>query len=156
VNDSRLFICPTSELAANPDGWRIPTLAELDQATGATLARYQETMGGNFGYNMGYLDDGKLRSAKNEHRTHYAMLADAPSNSQPDRRTANHGGRGQNVLFEDGHIEFLKSLPSPKISDDPFHNRNGIVAAGTDRNDAVLGNSGDRPMPIDWINESQR
>lgn len=158
VTDPRLFVCPTSNLAANLDGWKIPTLRELDAADGPTLAKYQKTMGGDFGYNMGYLDGGKLRPAQNERRTHYAMLADAPSDSQPDRRTTNHDGQGQNVLFEDGHIEFLKSLPSPKLSDDPFHNRNGVVAAGTDANDAVLGRSADRPMPMpmDWINESQR
>ena len=156
VTDPRLFLCPSSQLAADTNGWKVPTLSELDRATGETLARYQENMGGDFGYNMGYLDGGELRPARNEYRTHYAIVADAPSDTEPDRRTTNHDGRGQNVLFEDGHIEFLKTLPGPKVSDDPFHNRNGIVAAGTDPNDAVLGNSADRPMPINWIGESLR
>lgn len=156
VTDPRLFLCPTSSLAANLNGWKIPTLDELDRATGSTLARYQQTMGGDFAYNMGYLDGGKLRPARNENRAYYAMLADAPSDAHPQRRTMNHDGRGQNVLFEDGHIEFLNSLPSPKLSDDPFHNRDGIVAAGIDRNDSVLGNSGDRPVPTGWISESDR
>ena len=156
VSDPRLFLCPTSKLAGNPDGWKVPTLDELDRATGSTLDRYQQTMGGSFAYNMGYLDGGKLRPASNEGRNYYAMLADAPSDAHPQRRTVNHGGQGQNVLFEDGHIEFLKSLPSPKLSDDPFYNRDGIVAAGTDRDDSVLGNSGDRPLPVDWISETDR
>jgi len=156
VTDPRLFVCPTSKLATNLDGWKIPTLNELDQATGETLARYQQTMGGDFAYNMGYVDDGKLRPAKNEHRQYYAMLADAPSDVHPQRRTLNHDGRGQNVLFEDGHIEFLSAVPSPKLADDPYHNRAGLVAAGTDPNDSVLGSSADKPMPDGWVSEANR
>jgi len=156
VTDPRLFVCPSSKLATNLDGWKIPTLDELDEATGPTLTHYQQTMGGDFAYNMGYLEGGKLRPARNNHRKYYAMLADAPSDAHPQRQTLNHSGRGQNVLFEDGHIEFLTSVPSPKLADDPYRNREGRVAAGIDPNDSVLGRSSDKPLPDDWISESGR
>jgi anti-sigma factor RsiW len=156
VDDPRLFVCPSSELADNLDGWEVPSLEALDKATGPTLDKYRKTMGGSYGYNLGYLKDGELKPPANEHRSHFALLADAPSDDQPNRRTANHEGRGQNVLYEDGHVAFLTTLPLPRSADDPFHNRHGAVAAGVDRDDAVLGRSADPPMPMDWVAEPRR
>jgi hypothetical protein len=76
------------------------------------------------------------------------LVGDAPSNSLPRRVSSNHQGRGQNVLYEDGRVHFLPELPSARIFDDPYHNRDGWVAAGVDLNDAVLGASADHPLPV--------
>ena len=66
----------------------------------------------------------------------------------PGRQSANHGGRGQNVLFEDGSIRFIRHVPDPPhLPDDPFHNLDGEVAAGRAFDDAVIGASSDRPIP---------
>ncbi len=97
---------------------------------------------------MGFVEDGRLLRASNSRRGEYVLAGDRPSNSQPRRVSGNHSGRGQNVLCEDGRVQFLPQLPSPQILDDPYHNRDGWVAAGVDRDDAVLGASADHPMPV--------
>jgi hypothetical protein len=153
VNDSRCFVCPASPLAGELDGWEIPSLDTLDHAVGATLAEYQKKMGGSFGYALGYAEAGEVRPPQDNRRPHYALLADAPCSNQPTRCSMNHLGRGQNVLYEDGHVAFLTCLPPSHLPDDPFHNRHGIVAAGVDKDDSVLGASSEKPMPLEWIGE---
>jgi hypothetical protein len=45
------------------------------------------------------------------------LLADAPSADLPGQGFWSHGGRGQNVLFEDGHVGFLPSTASRDSAD---------------------------------------
>jgi hypothetical protein len=73
-------------------------------------------------------------------------MADAPSLSLPNRQTQHHGGRGQNVLFEDGHVAFLTSSQPCDSADDIFANDHHLVAAGDHQNDSVIAPSGTAPM----------
>jgi len=154
--ESSVFICPSSALSRERNGFRVPLLEELDKAAGSELLAWHRSMGGDYGYNLGYLVDGRLLRPSNARRVQYVLVADSPSNSQPRRVSANHRGRGQNILYEDGHVEFITRLPSPKVPDDPYHNRQGWVAAGVDRDDAVLGASADPPLPGSLIEELER
>ena len=151
--NSQMFLCPASSRATRSGAFSVPKVEALDQATGRELVALQKSMGGDFGYNMGFTADGKLLRTKNARRDRYVLVGDAPSNSRPRRASANHADRGQNVLFEDGHVHFLRQLPSTPALDDPFHNRDGWVAAGLDRDDAVLGASEDSPIPVTLISE---
>jgi prepilin-type processing-associated H-X9-DG protein len=45
------------------------------------------------------------------------LLADAPSADLPGQGFPSHGGRGRNVLFEDGHAEFLSAAGSSGVAD---------------------------------------
>jgi hypothetical protein len=157
VQDTKLFLCPGSPKFAAAGGRRIPklpTLEELDRATGDQLLRYQAEIGGDFGFNMGYFADDEVLPPRNSRRVNYALLADAPSDLKPGRASTHHAGRGQNVLFEDGQVRLVNldntladGTSSESALDDPYHNRAGKVAAGLDIIDAVLGRSNDRPMP---------
>jgi len=151
--NSQMFLCPGSPRSGNAGNVRVPLLEELNGAGGKELAALQKAMGGDYGFNMGYVDGGKLLRAANSRRGQYVLAGDAPSNSRPRRASANHADRGQNVLFEDGHVHFLRQLPIDPTLDDPFHNRNGWVAAGVDRDDAVLGASEDSPIPVALISD---
>ena len=53
--------------------------------------------------------------------------------------------RGNNVLFVGGNVRFATTTMVGMNGDDIYCNRNGQVAAGIDRADAVLGRAGDRP-----------
>ena len=152
----RIFLCPSSPLVRSGSEFRVPTLDELDKATGQKLVALQQSMGGDYGYTLGYTQDGKLQKPCNARRPGFVLLADAPSDTQPGRASANHRGRGQNLLYEDGHVQFLMKLPSPDLTDDPFHNRDGRVAAGLDCDDAVLGASSDPPLPLTLNGDSAR
>jgi hypothetical protein len=147
------FLCPASLAIEDMTDFRVPLLVELDRAEGQELKRLQRTMGGHYGYNLGYLAGSQLERPRDLRRPQFAMAGDAPSNAQPRRVSANHQGRGQNVLYEDGRVQFLAYLPAPRVLDDPYHNREGWVAAGLDRDDAVLGASSDPPLPVALVSE---
>jgi len=68
-----------------------------------------------------------------------------PSDTQSGENSPNHGGRGQNVLFQDGHVVFLKKR---LLGDhDLYLNKDKKVAAGRDADDFVLGASASKPVP---------
>ncbi len=159
VLDPRTFVCPTGFYGTNLSQFQTPSWEQLDAATGDELRKMHETIGGDYGYNMGYTQDGQLVAPRDERRANYPLLTDRPSDGRPGRTTANHGGLGQNIQCEDGSVrwcptESLRARPtSPDLSDDPFHNRHGKVEAGLDRHDAVIGASADSPLPIQLISE---
>jgi hypothetical protein len=142
--DSRRLVCPTSSLAADPQ-FRVPTTGEvLLIESPEELDSQRAAMGGSYGYTLGYIDDNQYRTTKNLHRPFFAVMADAPGNG-PQYQSLNHGGRGQNVLFEDGRVVFYTS-PRAGGLDDIFVNDAGVVAAGTHRDDSVIGAS--RAVPV--------
>ncbi len=143
--DDVMLICPSSELARRNKPWQVPTLAEIERASRMHLVELQENAGGSYAYNIGYVEDLKYRGVVNQGRTHFALLGDAPSYHLPGRRSANHGGRGQNILYEDGHILFV-SDPQLLREDDPLRNRAGYLEAGQDCDDAVVAPSAVRPI----------
>jgi hypothetical protein len=153
IENPKTFFCPGNpQLVASLPEFPIPTLEQVDHASEVQLETYQRTMGGGYGYSLGYQQDESLQPPRNSRRPSYPLLADAPHDSQPGRVSTNHDRQGQNMLFEDGQVRFIKmSNPASNQEmalDDPYHNRLGIVAAGLDFNDAVLGRSNDRPMPV--------
>lgn len=151
IEDQRTFFCPGNpQLVASLADKPIPTLEQLDSAPAEQLEKYHRTMGGGYGYSLGYQEDDELQPPRNSRRASYPLLADAPHDSQPGRLSNNHERQGQNMLFEDGQVRFIKmNGPAEETAlDDPFHNRLGQVAAGLDLNDAVIGRSNDHPMPV--------
>ena len=67
-------------------------------------------------------------------------MSDRPPRDQGLGNSPNHGGAGQNVLFQDGSVRFITNR-SLNFDDDIFRNKAGKIEAGTDANDAVLGPS---------------
>jgi len=118
-------------------------------------------MGGSYGYNLGYLLDGRYHSTDNLQRPTFALMADAPDSESvrgesvrgnsavpAQLSSLNHGRRGQNVLFEDGHVEFLKGCNAEGCPDNIFLNDRGQPTAGVHRDDAVIGPSHAHPLPV--------
>jgi hypothetical protein len=142
--DPGLTLCPAVARSADPP--RAPSLAELRSSTGARLAWLVDRIGGDYGYTLGYLQNGRLVPIRNLGRSDFPLMADAPSRHLPGRQSANHRGRGQNLLFEDGHVEFVTRCPRCSASDDYFHNEDGLVAAGKHVRDSVIGHSSAQPI----------
>ena len=72
-----------------------------------------------------------------------------PIPSWPRATSANHRGRGQNTLYEDGHVEFLPTCQAcPMTKDDLYHNDDWEVAPGKHDNDSVIGPS--EIPPLGW------
>jgi hypothetical protein len=139
--DQHSLLCPGSRLAHESHRWRVPRLEEIDRAEGQHLSLLQRLMGGSYGYPLGYLADGRYCPPRNEGRTYFALMADAPSLHLEERRSSNHCGRGQNVLFEDGHVTFVIECTTLPRIDALFVNRFGYAEAGADKDDSVIGAS---------------
>ena len=150
VDGPESFVCPGSPLARTRR-FRVPTLEEMLSASPDELARLRDSMGGSFGYNLGFLENGRYYSTRNLRRPYFALMADAPCTSLPGYQSANHDNRGQNILFEDGRVMFY-SVPKPHDrADDVFVNEWGMIDAGMHRNDSVIGASASVPHARDAI-----
>ena len=145
LNDPRRVVCPGSPLAEDGQ-FHVPSLDELLAAVGEERDRLHGSMGGSYGYVLGYVEDGRYRSTRNMRRPYFALMADVPSTDLPCYQSVNHSGRGQNVLFEDGRVTFL-SMPKPhERADDLFVNESGMVAAGNHQDDSVIASSASVPL----------
>jgi prepilin-type processing-associated H-X9-DG protein len=141
-----------------PANGRIPptqlTLRDLQQMDPDVLDQSAWNLGGSYAYSLGY------RDAEGAHGPHFdpnlanfsrPILADRPQREivlGDLRNSPNHGGRGQNVLFMDGHCDFCaqRILPCPVGGlDDIYLSQDNKVQAGCGPWDTVLGNSGARP-----------
>jgi hypothetical protein len=150
VTEENCFVCPGSPLARELEGapFKVVSLKELDEADSPTASLLQRTLGGSYGFNLGYTLDGKHYAPRNLGRSQYALLADAPSPLSAGRQSVNHGGSGQNVFFEDGHVRFLRLCQGPECGGDNFYvSDRGHVEAGTHPNDAVIAESAATPVP---------
>ncbi|QDU99066.1 hypothetical protein [Lignipirellula cremea] len=145
LQSPRSLICPDSALATD-NSWRVPTLQDLKQSSGQQLASLQKASGGSYGYTLGHVSDGFYQPTRNQARTYFAIMSDAPSSRTANHQSENHGGRGQNVLYEDLHIRFVRSMETASQDDDFFANRHGVIAAGADENDVVIGASDAIPV----------
>lgn len=148
--EEQLLLCPNSPLAAQPEtcnSFHVPCRKDLETASGAKLASLQKKMGGSYGYTLGYLQDGEYRSVQNQGRSNFAIMADAPSLDLEGRHSMNHGGCGQNVLFEDGHVNYVTNCMQDDSADHIYLNDDGLMAAGTHEQDSAIGSSHTSPVP---------
>lgn len=113
----------------------IPSIAQLENAKDRQLEYLKRSMSGHFGYSMGY-SDGQKYQPLSSGLTNTVLVADMPSVNKPGRRSINHGSWGQNCLFGDGRVEFIKG---DSVGEDAiFVNDYGIVAPGTSPRDSVI------------------
>ncbi len=147
LGEQRLIICPGSKLAEDVENFDVPTWAELEAAAPAEQLRMVKTMGGSYGFSLGYRqEDGEHSPPLALGRSTHVILADAPSRDHQDRMSGNHGACGQNLLFEDFHVEYVTGCRTRACRDHIFENRNGEQAAGLDRDDVVIGPSEASPF----------
>ncbi len=142
LKDHSTLVCPASDLATRADKFRVPTMAELQKAQGAELTRLQQAMGGSYGYHLGYVSNGENRPTKNLGRSNFALMADAPQVQRTGQQSPNHGGIGENVLFEDGHVVYQTTPTTRGGADNIYLNDRGQVAPGLHKDDSVIAGSG--------------
>ena len=143
--DRRVFLCPAKGNTVTV--LEIPPLSDIAAAQGPRLVNLHRTMGGDYAYTLGYVKQGHLYGIRNRGRENVAILADAPLENLRNVSIGTHG-RGQNVLYEDGHLGYQVSRRRPGVPhDDIFFNDQGQVSAGLHADDAVLGASHVSPFP---------
>jgi hypothetical protein len=108
----------------------------LNSAKGIQLCNLQRVQSGHYGFSMGSCGTEGYLSPQIMGRTNVVLVADRPSMTLVGRRSANHGGRGQNCLFEDGHVAFVSG---DSVGEDPiFINDYNLVAPGCRPEDNVI------------------
>jgi len=150
LTDDHRVLCAGAPEADQADDFRVPSIAEILAAHGAELSQMQQMMGGSYGYNLGVREGGRIVGVRDQGRTHFALMADAPAVT-PGRNSPNHAGQGQNVLFECGRVRYLVKPRPGDQADDFFLSARGFVEAGLHRDDAVVARSAARPAP--WQND---
>lgn len=138
------LLCPSSP-QARADAAPV-SLDSLRKADGEQLLALQRNMGGSYGYALGYEQDGRYYGHRNRARARFALVADSSSPQQGGDASLNHEGRGQNVLYEDGHVQFQRTCTAVGCQDDIYHNDLGIIGAGQHVNDSVVAPSWARPV----------
>jgi prepilin-type processing-associated H-X9-DG protein len=128
------------------------TFADLGQMSRDDFKAVTRNLAGCYAYSLGYREAGgtALYGLTKGMDSYLPLMADAPScdgsNDVLAGNSTNHGGRGQNVLFIDGHVEF-RTTRSLGGDDDIYLNAEHKVAAGRGPGDAVLGRSDAVPFP---------
>lgn len=123
----------------------------------------QQTAGGHYAYTLGVRDGGIYASPRFQGRSSFAMMSDAAlmqgleswmsesGNGRANMATSldgfiSHGGRGINVLYEDGRVRFLPRESLGQMPDNPLLNHDGRSEAGVTIDDASLAPSWQPPF----------
>jgi prepilin-type processing-associated H-X9-DG protein len=143
------FRCPASgEL-----GGLALTLEQVREMSDDEFQRAAPRLACCYGYSLGYRDATGVcqgpRYDPAQPSAHLPLMSDCPPVDLTLGNSRNHGGRGQNVLFMDGHVRFCTSRTVGVGGDDIFVNWDNRVAAGRDATDAVIGRSAAHPTQPD-------
>jgi hypothetical protein len=149
LDEPRSLLCPSSPLAEQREEYQVPSLKQIDLARGEQLRRLWQIVGGSYGYCLGYQDDGVVRPVRDRGRDHFVLASDMPQLLPCGANSRNHGGRGQNVLFESGRVGYLLSCLEETSRDNFFLSDRGRVEAGLHQDDSVVANSAAPPIP--WM-----
>ena len=143
IEEDRVFSCAG---LGETTPVHIPSIAQIKSATGSQLDYLRHTMSGNYGYSMGYQKEDHYQTLPNRGLTSTVLVADMPSLNRPGRRSVNHGSWGQNCLFGDGNVKFIRG---DSVGEDAiFENDYGVVAPGTSEYDSVIAPS--HLSPVKW------
>ena len=142
--DHAVFLCPSSNLGAEGrHHFFVPSIEQIESSSGETLARFQRTMGGSYMYTLGHFSERKHCATRNLGRSHFPIMSDGFFTKSNGSTTLMHGGKGMNIAFEDGHVKFIVDIA---LHHDFFSSNRGLVEAGMNADDAVLGHSWNRPV----------
>jgi prepilin-type processing-associated H-X9-DG protein len=132
-----------------------PSSLALEDAlamSGEEFLRLAPTLAGCYAYSLGYHDatgyHGLRLDPREPHNVSLAILADRPPRDVGQGNPANspnHSGKGQNVLFVDGHCAWCITRMVGVDRDDIYLNHDNMVAAGLNCEDVVLGTSDAHP-----------
>lgn len=143
--DHSVFLCPSSNLGANGrHHFFVPSIEQIESADGETLASLQRVMGGSYMYTLGHISRRRHLATQNLGRSFFPIMSDGFFTQNDGGTVLMHGGKGMNIAFEDGHVKFVVNIA---LHHDFFTSDRGLVEAGRNANDAVLGHSWNRPMP---------
>lgn len=145
--EERNFYCPAASAGKHAEARRIPSVEEINRSVGQKLAELQRQMGGDYGYTLGVMKNGKLHGIRNQSRAQFAIMSDSPDMFRVPGRRRHHGH--QNVLFESGGVRTINN--QYWYGDQLYRNDHGEVSAGVHESDGVIAGSGTAPVPFVYM-----
>jgi prepilin-type processing-associated H-X9-DG protein len=137
-------VLPQDIKIACPAAGCTPPFSDLAQIQSLDLSGFQNwatNMLHTYAYSLGYRNHGMLvglRLDPDKTASLMPLMADSPPGDLSHGNSPDHNGRGQNVLYADGHVTFCVSRHVGYEQDDIYLNRSNLVAAGLDWRDTVL------------------
>lgn len=125
----------------------LPTIEELLVAPEVMLPELHDRLEGVFNYNLGSRQGENIEAPKMAGRARFPIASDVVLVNDTLIGSDSHFENRVNILFDDGHVEFLKIEHLPADIQRVFVNNDGLVQAGVDEDDVVLANSIARPIP---------
>lgn len=123
------------------------TVEEIKTMTPERIALHAPNMLASYAFTLGYRDDNNVwhpvNRAEDGSDNSVLIFADSPPPGITAGNSRNHAGRGQNVLFLDGRVQFLSLRTF--AGDDIYLNSANCVAAGNSVRDHVLGSASAKP-----------
>jgi hypothetical protein len=139
-----LLVCPAAPLAdkirAGQFAVRVPTMRQLAVMPGRELAQARQVMSPFYAYHFPYQVGNRYLYRRHDRQSFAPILCDTSDAESNGMVSANHYGVVQ-VLFGNGSVQLLQSPRVPALNDDLYRNARGVVAAGCNSRDAVLGRS---------------
>lgn len=148
---AELVVCPATQLAEKVSSGHIriyiPNREEYLRSDGAAGNLLRKLMAGDYAYNLGYrTPSGSIHQIRFEGSSHLPLLSDAPSLAIAGYQSANHGGCGQNVIFQDLSCQYVRCIRIQSQQDHWYLNDDGEPAAGCRSKDIVLAPSEATPL----------
>jgi hypothetical protein len=145
---ARAEFAPVPQLVMGKD------LKAAAQSGDVALLRWlQQVAGGHYAYSLGVVDENRYQAPQYEGRASFPILGDAPIAGHQlcdavdvSKLRWSHGGRGANLLYEDGSVRHLQVSTMLGIPDHPFVNHRGSIEAGVNIDDASLATSSRPPF----------
>ena len=137
MNGRQMVYCPAVQ---NANTWvTVEPLTKdvLADSVGLELAETQRQLYGDYGYNPGHMRDGSYQPHRNLQRSYFPVVADVAGSTGSQRASANHAGFGQNVLFEDGSVRFLRN-PQTMTNDLLYLSERHRMELGRNPEDSVI------------------
>ncbi len=141
--DLAVLDCPYNGACEHPVA-QLPRYEDFKGIRNSDPERYRRLTGlSDYAYHVGYRHPtGEIGPLESRHAGVIPLIADKPDHDDHEAvkpgNSPNHGRRGQNVLFSDGAVKWLKTRFVSPQDPDIFLNNDNLAQPGTHAQDSVL------------------
>ncbi|MGP0062754.1 MAG: hypothetical protein ACLQGP_04010, partial [Isosphaeraceae bacterium] len=142
LDNASLLDCPCNGRHLRGSNAELVSFDQSEHIRRNDPVRYKNMLCWDYAYNVGYLHaSGHPGPLEVVHSSRIPVIADQPSHdfiTIRDGNSPNHGGRGQNVLFGDGSVQWFRTRNGGPLDADIFLNDHLQPRPGMRVHDAVL------------------
>jgi prepilin-type processing-associated H-X9-DG protein len=143
LDNASLLDCPCNGKHLRGSSAELVSFDQSEHIRHNDPARFQHMLCWDYAYNVGYLHGAHPGPLEVVHSSRIPVIADQPSHDNNlgtilDGNSPNHGGRGQNVLFGDGSVQWFRTRNGGPHDPDIFLNDHHQPRPGIRVQDAVL------------------